>query len=49
MLDSSKVLTDYHIKIKLAALVSVPLFTLLWQYGPPETAIFCLLMAVASW
>ena len=38
-------------KIKLDTQVSVPLITLLLQYGPPgtsENARFCILMAVSS-
>ena len=47
-----QVVTGCHIKVKLTARVSLPLFTLLLQYGPPETsenARFCKLMAVSSW
>ena len=44
----SEVVTGYHIKINLAASVSIPLFALQLQSKPPETsetANICMLMA----
>ena len=43
-----EVVTGYHIKINLAAAISVPLFASRLQYEPPETLAtknICMLMA----